>query len=473
MEKLILNSIDFSKDINAILNIIDDCLFVINNEGRFVLYNRANAKLDGLNIEEVIGKHITEIYNLNEETSITLQVLRTKKPIENVYQEYDVINGKRVTSVSNAYPIYVDNTFYGAIIVTKNINILESMLTSYRLSVEEKEEKIEAPSKYNFSNIIGTSPFLKSSIETAKKAAQTTSSVLVYGETGTGKEMLIQSIHNASPLKGPFVPLNCAAIPENLLEGILFGTAKGAFTGSVDNVGLFEKASGGTLFLDELDSMPLNLQAKLLRVIEEGKVRRIGETEERTINTRIMSALSIDPVEAIEVEKLRRDLFYRLGVVIIRLPSLREYKEDIPIFINHFINKFNQTLGKNVTGVSNEVINLFYNYSWPGNVRELEHTIESALNLVGSEEIIKKEHLSAFILNQILKDSCMDNQIEDPAIHKEMSQSGTLKDRMDSIEKEIISQCLEKTGGNISAAASMLGLNRQSLDYKIKKLGIK
>lgn len=248
-----------------------------------------------------------------------------------------LFQGNMLLLISSAYPIFVGSELAGAVIITKDMNIFKSMLTEFKCKSEQQDQFDSNGTGYTFENIIGNSPLLISSIELAKKAAPTNSSILVYGDTGTGKELLIQSIHNNSLVEGPLIPLNCAAIPENLLEGLLFGTAKGAFTGSLDHIGLFEKASGGTLFLDELDSMNLNLQSKLLRAIEEGTIRRIGESEERKINTRIVSALSIGPLEAVETGRLRRDLFYRLGVVIIKLPSLKERMEDIPVLASHFI----------------------------------------------------------------------------------------------------------------------------------------
>ncbi len=475
MDKVELTSTQFHDATEKLLDIIDDCVFIIDEKGRFVLYNKANARLDTLAAEAVIGKHITEVYNLNEETSITLQVLSKKKSIKNVYQDYETISGKHVTSISSAHPIFAGNKLVGAVIVTKDMNIFKSMLTEFKSKAEQRSQSVNTEPGYTFDNIIGKSQSLKSSIELAKKAAQTNSSILVYGDTGTGKELLIQSIHNMSQVKGSFVPLNCAAIPENLLEGLLFGTAKGAFTGSLDHIGLFEKASGGTLFLDELDSMNLNLQSKLLRAIEEGKIRRVGESEERKIDTRIVSALSIGPLEAVEAGRLRRDLFYRLGVVIIKLPSLKERKEDISVLAGHFIEKYNTAFGKSVKGIDCETKDLFYTYHWPGNVRELEHVIESAMNVIDADRQIKKKHLSQFFLEQAhnsrLQYAGLDSLQN--AARMTASKNSSLKDTLDTVEQEIISNTLKSTHGNVSEAAKKLSLTRQSLDYKLKKHNLK
>jgi len=475
MDKVELTSTQFNDATEKLLDIIDDCVFIIDEKGKFVLYNKANARLDNLSVEAVVGKHITEVYNLNEDTSITLQVLNKKKSIKNVYQDYETISGKHVTSISSAYPIFVEKELVGAVVVTKDMNIFKSMLTEFRSKAEQQSQSVNTEPGYTIDNIIGKSQSLKSSIELAKKAAQTNSSILVYGETGTGKELLIQSIHNISQVKGSFVPLNCAAIPENLLEGLLFGTAKGAFTGSLDHIGLFEKASGGTLFLDELDSMNLNLQSKLLRAIEGGKIRRVGESEERKIDTRIVSALSIGPLEAVETGKLRRDLFYRLGVVIIKLPSLKEREEDISVLAGHFIEKYNSAFGKNVKGIDCETKDLFHTYHWPGNVRELEHVIESAMNVIGSERQIRKKHLSQFFLEQAQSSRQKHDGLKrvQTAARLTGAENMSLQDTLDSVEHEIISNTLKNTRGNVSAAAKKLSLTRQSLDYKLKKHNLK
>src|SRR5699024_5466779 len=210
---------------------------------------------------------------------------------------------------------------------------------------------------------------------------------------GTGKELFAQSIHNNSLVPGPFVSINCAAIPENLLEGLLFGTTEGAFTGAKNHPGLFEEAKNGTLFLDELNSMPPNLQPKLLRAIETGKIRRVGETRERIVKPRIISALNIHPLDAIENHDIRMDLFYRLGVITIVIPPLKDRLDDIPILVDKFINKFNIKLNKNIKGVTPEVEEIFNSHNWPGNVRELEHLIEHSMIITTGDRYIRKENL--------------------------------------------------------------------------------
>jgi transcriptional regulator with PAS, ATPase and Fis domain len=207
------------------------------------------------------------------------------------------------------------------------------------------------------------------------------SPVMLFGETGTGKELLAQSIHNrSSRSSGRYVAVNCAAIPENLLEGILFGTTRGAFTGAVDKPGLFEKAHGGTLLLDEINAMTMGLQAKLLRFLQERKIRRVGSLEERDVDLKIISSVNVNPHVAIAQQTLRADLFYRLAVIFIRIPPLRERLQDLPALISHFLSKSNALLNRQIAGLSEAVISRFEHYPWPGNVRELEHVIEGALS---------------------------------------------------------------------------------------------
>ena len=294
--------------------------------------------------------------------------------------------------------------------------------------------------------------------------------MVIFGETGTGKELFAQSIHNLSPRKHhPFIAINCAALPEQLLEGLLFGTAKGGFTGAVDRAGLFEQASGGTLLLDELNSMNLELQAKLLRVLQENIIRRVGAVNEVPVNVRVIATMNMEPAAAIEQKRLREDLYYRLGVVTIRLPPLRERKNDIAIYTAAFIKKYNTVLNLNVKGISSEVEDIFRQYNWPGNVRELQHVIEGAMNLVTVENYIGTAHLPMLFC-------------ANAAVTPEWPRAGNLDtvpllggliNQTESMEIKIIAAALAATGGNITRAAERLGLTRQALPYKIKKYKLK
>lgn len=454
-------------------DLLDDCVMVVDAEGKIVLYNKASEKLDGLNRKNVIGKHLLECFKIERFHSSTLRALKSKKPQINVYQDYETVLGKRISSVSSSYPLVKDSEMVGVITITKDVTKIKEMLSIYHREDSKGAEKDEGNASYTFDDILGTSSLLRKSIGIAKMAAKTNSNVLIYGETGTGKELFAQSIHNASNVEGKFVSINCAAIPENLFESLLFGTVKGAFTGAVDQVGLFEEASNGTLFLDELNSMSLNMQSKLLRAIETGKIRRVGETAERVVNPRIISALNIHPLEAIEKGYLRRDLFYRLGAVVVDIPPLRDREGDIEVLTKEFINKYNRKFNKNVKGLSDEVMKIFKRYSWPGNVRELEHAIEHSMIVVDDNDIIEKDHIPSFIVEgcDYIREEKENNNIMERVIDEVKDRD--LKSVLESVERMIITNTLKETKGNVAQAANKLGVNRQTLDYRIKKFNIR
>jgi arginine utilization regulatory protein len=300
--------------------------------------------------------------------------------------------------------------------------------------------------------------------------------------------LFAQSIHNYRSLsKERFIPINCTAIPENLLEGILFGTSKGAFTGSVDKPGLFEQANGGTIFLDELDSMPLSLQAKLLRVVQEKKVRRLGSSREIDLNLKIISTVGLDPHQIIKRALLRLDLFYRMGVVLVMIPPLRHRRDDIPDLIEHFILKFNKSFGEKVERVSLEVMEMFTGYGWPGNVRELEHVIEGAMNIVNGSKTIEVKHLPPH-LRYFFNTPLPGNEIPAPRPEAPLPARGATSSQGTSTRKcetklnlvenqtaneiDIIVSALKKSKGNAAKAARMTGISPQCFHYKLKKYNL-
>jgi arginine utilization regulatory protein len=306
---------------------------------------------------------------------------------------------------------------------------------------------------------------------------------MLYGETGTGKELFAQAIHNASDRSaGRYTAVNCAAIPENLLEGILFGTSKGAFTGAKNKLGLFESTSGGTLFLDELNAMPIGLQAKILRVIQERKVRRLGSLQEREIDLKIISSVDREPHRAISENHLRPDLYYRLGVVFIPIPPLRERKEDIELLARHFVMKHSRVLNRQVTDISEDVLSLFQGYDWPGNVRELEHIIEGAINLVVSSDTIERRHLQAHPntwrrlkkqRERVAESKAVSSEGDQKADVREVDPPMGLRAQQAEQEREMLSAALADHGGNVTRAAKSIGISRQLFSYKMKKHGIR
>jgi arginine utilization regulatory protein len=330
---------------------------------------------------------------------------------------------------------------------------------------------------YTLNDIIGESESIKDLKKKIYKIADSSSSVLIYGETGTGKELVAQSIHNSSfkRRKGPFIAQNCAAIPETLLESILFGTSVGSFTGAKEKLGLFELADGGTLLLDEINSMDMDLQSKLLRVLQEGRIRRVGSEKTISVDVRIIASTNVMPMIAVENGSLRRDLFYRLNVIGLNIDPLRNRTEDISVLTNYFIDFYNRVLSKEAKGLSKNCKAMFEEYSWPGNVRELKYTIENILNFLEKSEITE-EDLPQHILN--FKDNSNNSKKEissETANNEKEIEDGImpLNQVVENIEREMIIKALRKTRGNKSRAANLLEIPRQSLNNKIIKYKIK
>jgi two-component system response regulator HydG len=335
--------------------------------------------------------------------------------------------------------------------------IVKKALENRLLKREVVRLKKEVESRYHFHNLIGKSPAMQKIYDLIERVGDTSSNVLITGESGTGKELVAKAAHyNGIKKEGPFIAVNCSAIPETLLESELFGYKKGAFTDAkTDKKGLIFEANEGTLFLDEITEMPPTLQAKLLRVIEEKEIRPLGDTNSYPVDVRIISSTNRDIGFLIKQKRFREDLYYRLKVIDIELPSLRDRREDIPLLAQHFINKFSQDLKKNVTSVSEEVLRIFLNYPWPGNVRELENVIQRAITLC-QHEIILPEDLPRSMLQE--KDKNL--------LEKAAQQKYTIN----QLEKEYIKRILVDVGGNKSKAAEILGFDRKTLYRKLQEL---
>ncbi|MBX7136349.1 MAG: sigma-54 dependent transcriptional regulator [Oligoflexia bacterium] len=336
-----------------------------------------------------------------------------------------------------------------------------------KLKEENEELKSALTQKYNFSNIIAQSQSMRDIFETVKRLANFNTTVLITGESGTGKELLARAIHHNSPRRGrPFIAINCGAIPENLMESELFGHKKGAFTdASRDKRGLFEEASGGTIFLDEIGEMPPHLQVKLLRALQEQQIRRVGDEELVTIDVRVIAATLRDLEEDVKMGRFRDDLYYRLNVVSMHIPPLRERPEDLPVLIQHFLKKHNKRLGLNVKGVDPEALRCMLAYYWKGNVRELENCVERALVLTDSEMIdleslpaqLRKPAAPVAAVSQL--DSIPDDNL-------------SIKQRTKALEVDLIQKALKKTAGNRTHAARVLEISHRALLYKLKEYGL-
>lgn len=348
------------------------------------------------------------------------------------------------------------------------LSIISRALNHKSLTQENHQLRTALHKKYRFDNIIGSSEEIRKVLGMVERVADSDSTVLVTGESGTGKELIAKALHYNSPRASkPFIPINCGAIPGELLESELFGHIKGAFTGAIANrTGRFELASGGTLFLDEIGELSLNLQVKLLRVLQERRFEPVGSAKTQEADVRVIAATNIDLAKAVARGQFREDLFYRLNVIPIGIPSLKERRSDIPLLLHHFTTQFNATKNRNLTGFSSEALEALYHYPWPGNIRELENLVERLAILKGSgtvELVDLPEHYRA---------TAQVTPVPSEAI--EIPENGMdFNTAVDSYENLLILQALEKTGWNRNQAAALLKLNRTTLVEKIKKKGLR
>jgi DNA-binding NtrC family response regulator len=346
--------------------------------------------------------------------------------------------------------------------ITKPFQMDELVLTVRKalenrlLKMEVARLRKEVETRYHFHHLIGKSPSMRKIYDLIERISDTPSNVLITGESGTGKELVAKAIHfNGDRKEGPFIAVNCAAIPETLLESELFGYKKGAFTDAkMDKKGLIFEANRGTLFLDEITEMASTLQAKLLRVIEEREVRPLGDTSAYPMDVRVISTSNRDITSLIGQGRFREDLYYRLKVIDIELPPLRKRREDIPLLVQHFIEKFRKELKKETSGISEETLKILLNYSWPGNVRELENIIQRAITL-SQHEMLLPEDLPKTMLQEA----------EESPVEKALRERYTVK----QMEKEYIRRVLIEVGGNKSKAAERLGLDRKTLYRKLQE----
>ncbi len=340
---------------------------------------------------------------------------------------------------------------------------LEKAVERLHLKRENEElRRSQESDSLTFQNIVGQSPLMLDVFETIEKVAGFKSTVLINGESGTGKELVARAIHQLSPRKDkPWVAVNCGAIPETLLESELFGHVKGAFTdATADKNGLFLEADGGTLFLDEIGELPLALQVKLLRVLQENEIRRVGENQASKVDVRVIAASLKDLQEEVDAGNFREDLFYRLNVISITVPPLRKRKDDIPLLIEHFIKVQNERMGTRVAGVSPEALQIMIEYPWPGNVRELQNCIERGMVLTSTDEIEE-----SILPERILEST---DELKQLFAGDEMS----IKKMSASLERILIKRALEKTKGNRTNAAKLLEISHRALLYKIKDYGL-
>ena len=464
-----MNAKETMKILQGLADTIDEGVHVVNAEGISIFYTEKMAALEKIRCEDVLGKSFRESFaHIPEGQSTLLKALNQGIPTINKQQTYLNTYGKEVTTVNTTIPIREGKKIIAALEVSKDITVLTNMSNTI-LDLQNKHlypQKAAIPiiRKYHFKDIIGENAKFKEVLHVAHAAAKSSAPVFIYGDTGTGKELIAQSIHYGSPRKDrPFLAQNCAAIPESLLEGMLFGTAKGGFTGALDRAGLFEQANGGTLLLDEISAMPYELQSKLLRVLQEEYIRRVGGTKDVPIDVRIIATVNEPAANLLESGKLRKDLYYRLNIVNITLPPLRERKDDILLLVDAFLEKYNKRYGKHVSKLSSEAQKEILAYDYPGNVRELENIIMSAVALVEDETILPPNLINVQAGHEQKR---ADSQMID------VGNLGMAK-YFEELEHRMIEEVLERNEGNISRAAKELKLQRQTLQHKIKKYKVK
>ena len=346
------------------------------------------------------------------------------------------------------------------------LSLTERALAHSTLEQENQQLKSALHKKYQFENIVGQSDSITEVLSLIERVADSDSTVLITGESGTGKELIAKALHYNSPRSNkPFIPLNCGAIPAELLESELFGHVKGAFTGAVANrAGRFELAEGGTLFLDEIGDMTPSLQVKILRVLQERTYEPVGGTKTFSTNVRIIAATNIDLETAVQVGDFREDLFYRLNVIPLRVPSLRERKSDIVLLFHHFMETFNRTRGRSLKGITQDAMDILMMYNWPGNIRELENLVERLAILKGNGVVDVLDLPEKYRRSQVESDP---NRLDIPESGMDFNTA------VDSYENALIMKALEKTGWNRNQAALLLKLNRTTLVEKIKKKGLR
>ncbi len=442
----------------TILDNIYNGVMITDPEGKIIFFSKTYGNFLGIDPQKMIGKNCTEVI---ENTRMDI-VAKTKTPEINLPHR---IMGQDM--VVQRIPIEMNGELvavYGQVMfkdvrdvqtLAKKLNFLESKVEFY-----EKELESLRSSKYTINNIVGKSESIVELKRSALKAAKTNAPVLLIGESGTGKELFAHAIHYASDRRPyPFIRLNCAAIPKDLLEAELFGYEPGAFTGagSKGKPGKFELAHRGSIFLDEIGDLPLEMQPKLLRVLEEKEMERLGATRLTRCDFRLIAATQEDLEKCVEEGKFRKDLYYRLNVIPIQIPPLRERKEDIPIIADHLIQSLNKDLGTNVTKISPEVLTIFENYDWPGNVRELSNILERLLYSIDGDTI-QVLHLPIFL--QSMSGGSMKLQ---PTLLRRLKED---------MEKEALIHAIRISKDNKNKAAKLLGIHRTALYKKMKKLNI-
>lgn len=448
--------------LTAIIDSTQDAISVVDENGFGFLINQAYTRLTGFTAEEIIGKPPT--VDIAEGESMHIEVAKTRQPVKGVLMK---VGPKRKEVIVNVAPIMISGQFRGT------VGVLHDISEIHKLSEElERAKRIirHLEAKYTFSDIIGESEAIKATIDQAGRAAATPATVLLRGESGTGKELFAHAIHRASDRqKGQFIRVNCAALADNLLESELFGYVEGAFTGAKrgGKIGLFEEANGGTIFLDEIGEISLNLQAKLLRVLQEREIVKVGDNRPFNVDVRVIAATNANLEAELRAGRFREDLYYRLNVVPVIIPPLRQRSEDIPLLVHHLISSFNQEYGRCVEQISEEALQILVGYHWPGNVRELENILGRAIiNMRINETIVESHHLPVLALPYV---NISESRVIDVSYLSSAEEEGGYEALQRRWERDLLLTTLQKTGGNKTNAAKLLKMSIRNFYYKLER----
>ncbi|MCY6485228.1 sigma-54-dependent Fis family transcriptional regulator [Clostridium aestuarii] len=430
---------------------ISEGIIRIDRIGNIISMNRFGRKILGYTQKNIINKNFSEILSHNNRNEIIEGISKRKKYTEEELY-FKTRSGRKKTVIASIIPIksVYKKTSDDVVITFVEAKSIHSLVNKI----------VGANAKFTFDDILGNSKSIENAVKLARISANTDTTILLQGESGTGKEMFAQAIHNESDRKDyPFVFLNCGAIPRELVSSELFGYIEGAFTGAKrgGHPGKFELADGGTIFLDEIGDMPLDAQVSLLRVLEDRKIVRVGGHEVIPIDVSVIAATNKDLSKEVELGNFRRDLFYRINVMQIYTPSLRERKEDIKIFIDHFVEKFSRETGRNIKNIEPSFYNGMGNYNWPGNVRELQNVMQTVVNMAVDSMVLTDKNIPSYIKPTI--------SIEDIKQEKKLF-------TLDELEKIAIERTIRESNKNIAAAAKILGIGRSTMYRKMKKYGI-
>lgn len=470
--------------LREIIQHVSEGVILTDRDCRITVFNPAKEQMEQMDAREVLGKISWDAYShSSKEISEHQQVLDSGTPILNAYRPHAYVGEAPVYIYYSTYPVVREREILGVYTISRNETILRELLYETiehkRLSSREETKRQELVGQaqgthYTFSDIVGSSPAMKELIREAQTVAPLSAPVLITGETGTGKEVLAQSIHNLGRERKKFVAINCAAIPENLVESVLFGTVKGAYTGAMDSIGLFREAEDGTLFLDEINSMSTVMQAKLLRALQEMSVRPVGGMKEYPIRCRLICASNEYPEILLQEKRLRSDLFYRIAGFSLSVPPLRKRSQDAVELAQMFIKRYNKEFGKHVRRMSPQLEEWIRTNRWPGNTRELQNVIQTMmLRVEETQEEAVYENLPIYA-RQLRPDPREDipsqqaGQTPVPAQGEQWDLNGLLKE----YQRQLLSRALRQSGGNVTRAAASLGIGRQNLLARMKRLGV-